>query len=640
MNKKIGILLLILLTCLINEAQICRGSLGDPVVNVSFGTGTNPGAPLSTVSNNYNFTSAGCPGDGFYTLINSTSNCFNSTWHNLAEDHTPNDINGYMMLVNGSFSPGDFYVETVKGLCPNTTYEFAAWILNILKPSACSGNGIRPNLTFKIQTAAGVELGTYNTGDIAHTSGPVWNQYGLFFTTPSTVSSVILRITNNAPGGCGNDLILDDITFRPCGATVKATINYSGATNVVDVCQGDTQIFNLSASLSTGYNNPAYQWQISTDSVQWKDISGAITAGYNRPPTGTGDFSYRLAVAEAGNISSATCRVVSNIVTVRVNTNPVINASGNKPVCDQGPLELNASGGRQYLWTGPGGFTSTLSNPKSVATLSSNGIYHVKATTARGCSGTDSVAVQVFPKASVYAGDDQHICEGNSVVLHATDAASYLWSPAAGLSSATVQDPVARPLDSTLYVINIKDKNGCNASDSIRINVSKKPVAFAGAEIQLFEGQSVMLNGIARGTNVQFRWSPSTYMTNSNSLTPTVTPHDTISYLLTVTSNDGCGIATDKVFVRVYQKVIVPNAFSPNGDGINDVWNIEKLQTYNNVVVTVFNRYGQIVFNSVGYSKRWDGMYNGRPLPFGTYYYTLDLKNGTKVISGWVLIVR
>lgn len=640
MDKKTCVVIILLLAGLISRAQICTGSLGDPVINVTFGTGGNPGAPLSTISNNYLYTTAGCPGDGAYTLINSTSNCFNNTWHTLAEDHTPNDINGYMMLVNGSFTPGDFYVDTVKGLCPNTTYEFAAWILNILKPFACNSNGIRPNLTFKIQTTAGVDLGTYSTGDIAQTSGPVWNQYGLFFTTPVAVSNVILRITNNAPGGCGNDLMLDDITFRPCGPTVKATINYAGGTNIVDVCQGDTQLFNLSASLSVGYNNPAYQWQISTDSIQWKDISGAITPSYNRKPTSTGDFSYRLAVAEGGNISSTACRVISNLVTVRVNANPVINASGNKPVCDQGPLELQASGGSQYLWTGPGSFTSILSNPKSIASTGSNGKYYVKATTARGCSGTDSFAVLVYPKASVNAGADEHICEGNSLVLHSTQAASYLWSPAVGLSALTVQDPVARPVDSIQYILSIKDVNGCTASDSVKINVSKKPFADAGAEIQMFEGKSATLNGIVRGSNIQYKWSPFTYMTNTGSLTPTIQPTDTISYTLTVTSNDGCGIASSKVFVRVYRKVVVPNAFSPNGDGINDVWNIEKLETYNNSLLTVFNRYGQIVFKSTGYPKRWDGNHNGNPMPFGTYYYTLDLRNGTKIMSGWVLIVR
>jgi gliding motility-associated-like protein len=640
MNKNIGFLLIVLLLSLISQAQICRGSLGDPVVNVTFGSGTNPGGPRSTVSSNYMYTPVSCPGDGVYTIVNSTSLCFNNTWHSLSEDHTPNDTNGYMMLINGSFTPGDFYVDTVKGLCPNTTYEFAAWIMNILKSSACNGNGINPNLTFKIQTTAGVDLGTFNTGDINQTSAPVWKQYGLFFTTPASAGNIILHLSNNAPGGCGNDLILDDITFRPCGASVNAIINYGSGTSLVDVCQGDTQLFNLNASLSTGYNTPAYQWQESIDSILWKDIAGATTLTYNRNATGIGNYYYRLAVAEAGNISSAICRVVSNILSVRVNANPVTNALVNNPVCEQGPLKLQASGGTTYSWTGPNGFSSSLSNSISTATPASQGLYHVKVTTARGCSAADSIAVRVFPKATVDAGADEHLCEGNNITLHATDAASFLWSPSTGLSSISIQDPIAAPVDSIVYTVTIKDQNGCAASDSARINVSKKPVAIAGAEIQMYQGQSTQLNGIVKGTNVQFQWTPNRYMTNSNTLTPTIMPADTITYRLTVTSGDGCGSATDKVFIRVYQKVLVPNAFSPNGDGINDVWNIEKLQTYTNSVMTVFNRYGQIVFKSTGYSKPWDGTYNGTPLPFGTYYFTLDLKNGTKVTSGWVLIVR
>lgn len=640
MNIKTGFLLTFILLTFTSRSQICSGSLGDPVVNVKFGSGSNPGGALPSVSNNYSFTSASCPADGVYTIVNSTFNCFNSTWHSLPEDHTPNDNNGYMMLVNASFTAGDFYVDSVKGLCPNTTYEFAAWIMNILKPAACAGNGIRPNLTFSIQTTSGVILGNYKTGDIDQTFGPGWNQYGLFFTTPAAVNNIILRITNNAPGGCGNDLVLDDITFRPCGASVNAAINFSGGTSNVDVCQGNTQLFSMSAFLSVGYINPAYQWQVSTDSITWRDIPGATSLNYTRAPTGTGDFRYRLAVAEAGNISSSFCRIVSNVVAVRVNANPVINASVNKPVCVQGAMELQSAGGSDFLWTGPNGFTSAAANPSSIAAINNNGTYTVKVTTARGCSGTESVTVQVFPKATVDAGLDQHLCEGSALTLQATGAVSYLWSPSTGLSSPDVQDPVARPIDSTRYVVTIKDQNGCSATDSVRINVSKKPLAFAGDEIQVFQGQSASLQGVAKGTNTQFQWSPLTYMTNSATLTPTVTPPDTITYRLSVVSNNGCGFSESKVFIRVYQKVVVPNAFSPNGDGINDVWNIEKIQTYNNCVVTVFNRYGQVVFKSTGYTKKWDGRFNFNPLPFGTYYYTIDLKNGTKVNSGWVMIIR
>ncbi len=97
---------------------------------------------------------------------------------------------------------------------------------------------------------------------------------------------------------------------------------------------------------------------------------------------------------------------------------------------------------------------------------------------------------------------------------------------------------------------------------------------------------------------------------------------------------------TDDVFIRVFKKVIIPNAFSPNNDGINDTWKIEALETYPESNVSVFNRYGQVVYHSTGYNKPWDGKLNGIPLPVGTYYYKIDLKNNFSILSGWVLIIR
>ena len=144
------------------SAQLCRGSLGDPVVNITFGSGANPGPSIGN-STSYTYFAKDCPSDGYYTIAGSSGNCFGGTWHTVAEDHTPGDNNGYMMVVNASYNPGDFFVKTVDGLCPNTTYEFAAWLYNLLLSSACKGQGINPNITFNIETTSGTVLQTYFT---------------------------------------------------------------------------------------------------------------------------------------------------------------------------------------------------------------------------------------------------------------------------------------------------------------------------------------------------------------------------------------------------------------------------------------------------------------------------------------------
>ena len=128
-----------------------------------------------------------------------------------------------MMIVNGSYDPGIFYTRTVTGLCGNTTYQFAAWIKNLLNYS-----GILPNVTFSIETTGGTVLGTGSTGNIPE--GDVWIQYPFTFTTPSGTDSIVLKMTNNAPGGVGNDIAIDDITFRPYGSQVSTTFSSSSTT--------------------------------------------------------------------------------------------------------------------------------------------------------------------------------------------------------------------------------------------------------------------------------------------------------------------------------------------------------------------------------------------------------------------------
>lgn len=448
-------------------------------MNITFGSGVNPG-PIS--STNYTYTSNGCPSDGSYTIVSSTSGCFN-TWHTLTEDHTPGDTTGYMMLVNASNNPGEFYKETINNLCPGTTYEFAAYVVNVLRSGS---NGIKPNLTFIIESVSGDVLGSYATGDIQEVISPVWQKYGMTFKTLPGISQVILKIINNAPGGRGNDLALDDITFRACGPTIEANVN--GSLAAVFLCPGQSITVSLRAEVSSGYTSPAYQWQVKKDSTDWEDIPGANLKSTNVviPEVSSTGYQYRLAVAEDLNINSPNCRVLSNPVPVAGIPKPTVNA------------------------------------------------------------GPDKITIQ---------------------------------------------------------------------------------------------GKPVKLEGQATGNNLSFHWTPSLYLDDPQSPEPVCTPQDDITYTLTVT--DSCGqTVTDEMFVKVHKQIVIPNTFTPNGDGINDLWNIAGLQSYPEGSLNVFNRYGKIVFKCEGYDKPWDGQCNGKIMPSGQYYYVIDLKNGSELLSGAVLIIR
>jgi gliding motility-associated-like protein len=623
-------------------AQLCQGSLGDPIVNITFGSGSNPGQPLAAASTSYQFVSHDCPSDGFYTVRNRTDQCFTG-WHTLTADHTGNG-NGYFMLVNATEQPSAFYVDTVNLQCNNTTYEFAAWVVNMNRPFECNGNPNKPNLTFNIETVDGKVLQSGNSGDIGPQTGPEWRHYGFFFNTPTNTSKIVLRIINNAQGGCGNDLALDDITFRPCGPLLNAAIAGNGTS--LSYCEGQALPQTLNCEVSAGYSNPHYQWQQRiNNAASWTDIPGANSITLNTGFSGItppGTYEYRLSVSQEENVGNSVCRVNSNVITINIDPLPKPSASNTGPVCSGSNVVLSASDGGKYAWAGPNGFTSTaqtISLDNAQASLT--GKYFVEVTSPAGCKAIDSTGVIVHPTpvASV-SPQEISICEGETTGLQASGGSSYVWSPAMHLSSFTDAAPLASPVDSTLYQVIVANDFLCADTGFVQVNVSKKARANAGPDKALLAGQMIQLQGNATGTNTSFSWSPSLYMDDATELQPHVHPEADITYTLEVVSNDGCGTASDSVKVRVFNDIYIPNAFSPNGDGKNDTWNIPVLQVYSNVEILVFNRWGAEVYHAKNNTAPWDGRYKGKDLPVGVYPYIIQVKDIGIKRTGWVMIVR
>ena len=182
--------------------------------------------------------------------------------------------------------------------------------------------------------------------------------------------------------------------------------------------------------------------------------------------------------------------------------------------------------------------------------------------------------------------------------------------------------------------------NGCSNFIEQTIRVNPTPNANAGPDKVVLEGGQVQLTpAMNAGFPVTYSWTPPTGLSNPNAPDPMASPVDDITYTLRVTSDKGCA-TSDQVFVKVLKKPAIPNIFSPNGDGIHDKWVIGALDTYPGCTVEIFNRYGQRIYYSVGYSTPWDGTINGKPVPIGTYYYIVDPKNGRQKMTGYVDIVR
>lgn len=551
--------ILLPVVCFKANAQLCLGSLGDPVVNITFGAGANPGPPLNAATTNLKYTTDPCAVNGYYTVVHSMVEC-NYGWHVLQSDHTGNP-NGYFMLIDASYEPSVFYLDNVQGLCPNTTYEFGAWILNLKKIQ----DGIRPNISFSIETTAGVVLAQYYTGDVPPEDTPKWRQYGFFFTTASNTTGIVLRMSNKAPGGDGNDLALDDITFRPCGPKIDAAIIGNNA-DTMNVCENDTTTIPLNATVSAGYNSPVYQWQQSNNNGEtWSDIAGANSLIYKRTKTLRGNFQYRLSVAEKGNISFNTCRVASNAITVNVNANPAITISNNSPVCEGNMVTLTAGGGSIYKWTGPDNFIAGTASI-SIQKKASSEKYFVTAETAFGCKNNDSSVAIILPQPTASFTGDIITCAGTPASFKDASGVSsgkiisWQWDFGDGAtdSKQNTSHLFANPNAYHVTLI-VKSDKGCGDTIAKTINIHPLPaVNFELPEVCLHDAFALFKNTstIADNSDALFSYLWKFGDANATSANPdssvlqnpkhSFTATGIYQVQLSVTSKDGCNASLTK----------------------------------------------------------------------------------------------
>jgi gliding motility-associated-like protein len=192
----------------------------------------------------------------------------------------------------------------------------------------------------------------------------------------------------------------------------------------------------------------------------------------------------------------------------------------------------------------------------------------------------------------------------------------------------------------TTYYITTNGSNCVTANTNFKLIVYAYPIANAGPDKKVLEGGSVELEATGNATDLSYAWTPPEYLTHDKILRPrVVSPIADMTYRLTVTGPGGCQ-TNDQVFVKLLRIPPIPNTFSPNGDGINDQWRIDFLNDYTDCRVQVFTRAGKLVFSSKGYNTKWDGTLKGKPLPFDTYYYIIDIGSGRDPVTGYVTIMK
>jgi gliding motility-associated-like protein len=266
------------------------------------------------------------------------------------------------------------------------------------------------------------------------------------------------------------------------------------------------------------------------------------------------------------------------------------------------------------------------------------------------CEDKDSIFIKVAPYPVSNAGTDKNICFGEKAVLNATiTGSSFVWSPTNAMLNANTLTPTVAPSKNTYYILTVNDTLGCPKPfvDSILVKVIKPVTVFAGNDTAIVRNQPLQLNTLVNFDNgVQYEWTPSTGLNNTavaNPISVLNSSANSIKYKVKATIPDGC-FGEDEIVVRIFSTdpdIFVPTAFTPNKDGKNDALKpicvgITRLDYFR-----IYNRWGQLIFETNEFEKGWNGTINGVEQGNGTYvfitqgvYYTgkVVYKKGTVVL--------
>ncbi|WP_299760115.1 gliding motility-associated C-terminal domain-containing protein [uncultured Pontibacter sp.] len=457
-----------------------------------------------------------------------------------------------------------------------------------------------------------------------------------------------------ASGGCTSYSDAIKITIYP------SLENNEISTDEPQVCTGASPSILNGTEPTGGSGTYTYLWLSST--------TGPTTGFRQAQGTNTGQnySAGRLASTTWFRrvVSSAACSAdTSAALEIRVAPalrNNTITATQAEACQSQEPAQITGStptdgaGGYTYLWesstTGPnGGFveaagTNTGQNyqPAPIARET----WFRRIVFSGGCSDTSNVAsinVLPLPAAPSVVISNATACFGESVTLAVANAngLEYRWytsSTGGNPIFIGAEFPVDNVTQSATYYVEAVSSQECASAVRAPATVTVVTAeASAGEDVTIIQGQPVELRGSGGAT---YLWEPATGLNDPTLQNPVARPEETITYTLTVTTAEGC-TDTASVTVEVIPAIEVPNAFTPNGDNVNEVWEIKNYENYPDMRVEVFNRWGNKIFSSKGYGVPWDGTYNGKELPVATYYYLIYLRSTNEApLSGNVTIIR
>jgi gliding motility-associated-like protein len=386
-----------------------------------------------------------------------------------------------------------------------------------------------------------------------------------------------------------------------------------------------------------------------TAAVQWRwDFGNGTTAGEQAPPAVTfataGQYVPTLVVINSSGCADTVTRVVNAWPL------PAVNAGADQTICRNSSVTLTGQGAVQYNWF-PANALSCTSCAEPLASPLTDITYSVTGKNIYGCTATDSIRIQVKQPFTMKTGLGDTLCKGESFQLMAAGAEEYSWSPSLWMDNNTSDKPKVRPDTSVIYRVIGRDRQHCFADTGyVPVKVYSYPMIEAGEDKTIPAGDVVALKPAISADVTSIRWLPATGLSCATCATPSASPKQSVTYTLEAENKGGCR-SRDQISVFVFcnnANVFVPNTFSPNGDGNNDVFYPRGKGVYMIQSFRVFNRWGDLLYEQMNIqpndlSKGWTGLHKGKPAPQDVYIYSMDVVCENNVMlnyKGNVALIR
>lgn len=418
--------------------------------------------------------------------------------------------------------------------------------------------------------------------------------------------------------GCG----FNDTAFMPLFIPTPLSITLSadtalclGDASTLDVTGGD--FFNWSPS--TGLNDPTISDPLATPLVN-TDYTVIATDTNGCADTASVSLTVVQPLTADFDVNYTPCLIPNTVI--------LNNASTNSS---------------SYIWQ-LDGITVTATDIIHVFNTPGNYLITLIAIDTTGCGFDDTVSSTIFlpPPAVATANGTDTICYGLTLPLTANGGESYFWFGGPGIDNVNAQNPNIIATGNYTYYVQVTDSNGCSDTASVPVYIHPVPSIDAGND-QLFDiGEGPLLNGTIPW-NGEYFWTPPEGLSCTDCLNPEATPESPTTYYLHFIDEFGCE-TIDSVFVMVTPSVFIPNSFSPNGDGINEVF-YPYVRNLQEMELMIFNRWGEIIFTSNEFDKGWDGTHKNIKCKTDVYvwklkYISLHEPGVTREKRGHVTLLR